>query len=562
MISAISIRDIVLIDRLDLSIKSGLTALTGETGAGKSIVLDALGLALGARGDGSLVREGAGQGSVTAVFELGRSHPILGILSENGLEIELPLIVRRIQSTDGRTRAFINDQPVSATLLRKVAAAVVEIHGQHDDRALIEPATHLRLLDAFCGNGERAAHVTRCWNDWRELQGQLEDYRVEVDQARQDEDYLRHCLEELVVLDPEIGEEDRLHSERQLMMHAEKYAGDIQEAAAALEANGSQRARISAALRKFERAGSDVQPLMTPMVEALDKVLGALDEAQGVVAASQREFEFEPQALNDAEERLFALRGCARKHNVQVDGLPALMAGFEAQLNDVVSGQARLAELSKQCDDAREAYFTSAREISTWRKSGAAELAKKVEAELPPLKLEKASFICAVETSPDEQAGPSGLDRVEFRIATNPGSSPGPLAKIASGGELSRFILALKVVLAGVEGAPTLVFDEIDAAVGGATADAIGVRLDHLSKQMQVITITHSPQVAARAGAHLKIFKSIEMTEQGERAVTRIDTLEQSERLEEVARMLSGANVTEEARAAAKQLINGSAGND
>jgi len=558
MLNAISIRDIVLIDKLDLAIEPGLTALTGETGAGKSIVLDALGLALGARGDGSLVREGAGQGSVVASFELEPSHPIFTMLDENGLEIDLPLIVRRIQSRDGRTRAFINDQPVSAALLRKVTATMVEIHGQHDDRALIEPATHLRLLDAFCGNAELAADVARCWNKCVNLKSELKEFEAEIAKVRQDEEYLRHCLDELNVLNPEIGEEVRLHGERQLMMHAEKYADEIKEAAASLEANGTQRARISAALRKLERADGEVLPLMAPVVEALDKVLVALDEAQGVVAASQREFEFDPQVLNDAEERLFGLRACARKHNVQVDGLPALMAQFETQLGDVVSGQARLSELSRQCDEADDAYFTCARGISSSRQSGALELGKKVEAELPPLKLEKASFRCAVETLPDENAGPNGLDRVEFMIATNPGSSPGPLAKIASGGELSRFILALKVVLAGVEGAPTLVFDEIDAAVGGATADAIGIRLDHLSKQMQVITITHSPQVAARAGAHLKIFKSIEMTDQGERAVTRIDTLEHGERLEEVARMLSGAQVTEEARAAARQLINGS----
>ncbi len=558
MLSAISIRDIVLIDRLDLTIEPGLTALTGETGAGKSIVLDALGLALGARGDGSLVREGAVQGSVVASFDLGPCHPIFTILDENGLDIDLTLIVRRIQSKDGRTRAFINDQPVSAALLRKVTAAMVEIHGQHDDRALIEPATHMRLLDAFCSNTEQAADVARCWNKWVTLKSELEEFQAEIVQAKQDEEYLRHCLDELRVLAPETGEEDRLHGERQLMMHAEKYAGEIKEAAASLEANGSQKSRISAALRKLERAGSEVQPLMAPIVEALDKVLVALDEAQGVVATSQREFEFDPQVLSDTEERLFALRGCARKHNVQVDGLQALMAQFEAQLNEVVSGQARLSKLSRQCDEAGEAYFTRARAISSARQTGAVKLGKKIEAELPPLKLEKATFLVAVDILPDDRAGPSGLDRVEFIIATNPGSSPGPLAKIASGGELSRFILALKVVLAGVEGAPTLVFDEIDAAVGGATADAIGVRLDHLSKQMQVITITHSPQVAARAGVHLKIFKSIEMTEQGERAVTRIDTLTQNERLEEVARMLSGAEVTQEARAAARQLINGS----
>ncbi len=560
MLSALSIRDIVLIDRLDLSIEPGLTALTGETGAGKSIVLDALGLALGARGDGALVRKGAGQGSVVAIFELKPTHPVFDTLRQNGLEIELPLIVRRVQSSDGRTRAFINDQPVSASLLRNITAAMVEIHGQHDDRALIEPATHLRLLDAFCGNVERAAELVRCWNTWRELKAQRDACETAISKAQEDEDYLRHCLDELNILNPETGEEDSLHKERQLMMHAEKYAVDIQEAAASLEGNGGQRARISAALRKLERAGADVQHHMGPIVEALDKVLVALDEAQSVVAASQREFEFEPQALNDAEERLFALRACARKHNVQVDGLPALITSFETQLAGVVSGQAQLAELNRQCEDAKKTYFTRARELSQLRMRGAVELGQKIEAELPPLKLEKASFICAVETLPDQHAGPGGLNRVEFKIATNPGSKPGPLGKIASGGELSRFILALKVVLAGVEGAPTLVFDEIDAAVGGATADAIGIRLEHLARKLQVITITHSPQVAARAAAHLKISKSIEMTSEGERAVTRIDSLGRVERLEEVARMLSGAEVSEEARAAAKHLINGSAG--
>lgn len=558
MLSALSIRDIVLIDRLDLSIEPGLTALTGETGAGKSIVLDALGLALGARGDGSLVREGVGQGSVSAIFELDAAHPIFPLLSENGLEIELPLIVRRIQSRDGRTRAFINDQPVSAALLRKVAGAMVEIHGQHDDRALIEPATHLRLLDAFCGNIDRAIDLTRRWNIWNDLKREVETCRTEISKAQEEEEYLRHCLDELIVLNPEVGEEDTLHGERQLMMHAEKYAGDIKDAATALEGNGAGRARISAALRKLERAGDDVQHHMAPVIEALDNVLVCLDEAQSVVAASLQQFEFEPQALNDAEERLFALRACARKHNIPVDGLPALMEKFDAQLKNVVSGQARLSALSKKCEEARQVYFSKAIEISKRRTQGAVKLGTKVEAELPPLKLERASFTCVVDALADEHAGPNGLDKVEFKIATNPGSTPGPLGKIASGGELSRFILALKVVLAGVEGAPTLVFDEIDAAVGGATADAIGVRLGHLAEQLQVITITHSPQVAARARAHLKIVKSIEMTAEGERAITRIDILGADERLEEVARMLSGAKVTEEARAAAKQLINGS----
>jgi len=559
MLSALSIRDIVLIDRLDLSIQSGLTALTGETGAGKSIVLDALGLALGARGDGSLVRKGAGQGSVAAVFDLNPAHPVLQLLNDNGLEIELPLIVRRIQSADGRTRAFINDHPVSASLLRKVATGMVEIHGQHDDRALIEPATHLRLLDAFCGNGELAADVASGWRYWRELETERDLCAAQITKVREEENYLRHCLDELIALAPEVGEEDNLHSQRQLMMHAEKYADDLHEAAASLEGDGAGAARISAALRKLERAENDVHHHMQPVIEAMDKVLVALDEAVVAVADGVQRFEFEPQALNDTEERLFALRGCARKHNVQVDDLPAVMADFEAQLDEVFSGQARLTELGQQCEAARQAYFTKAGEISRARIQGALVLGRKVEAELPPLKLEKAVFLCAVETLSDDHAGPGGIDKVEFKIATNPGASPGPLGKIASGGELSRFILALKVVLAGVEGAPTLVFDEIDAAVGGATADAIGVRLKHLAQQMQVITITHSPQVAARASAHLKIFKSVEMTEAGERAVTRIDTLEEDERLEEVARMLSGAKVTKEARAAAKQLINGSA---
>lgn len=560
MLSALSIRDIVLIDKLDLPIKPGLTALTGETGAGKSIVLDALGLALGARGDGKLVRKGVEQGMVTAVFDLKPDHPIFDLLRENGLEMDSPLIVRRTQSRDGRTRAFINDHPVSAALLRKATSAVVEIHGQHDDRALIEPAVHRKLLDAFCGHKDLAKDVAKRWNEWRDLKAELEDWKSQISKAREDEEYLRHCLDELVVLDPEIGEEDSLHSERQLMMHAEKYAEDIKEAAAALEGNGVGRSRISASLRKLERTGDDVRQQMAPIIEALDRVLVALDEAQGVVAESQRAFEFEPQALSDAEERLFALRACARKHNVQADDLPSVMARFDAQLSDVVSGQARLMELTKHCEAAEQLYFTKAREISTLRAQGSLELGQKVTAELPPLKLEKATFFCAREVLPDEQAGPTGLDKVEFKIATNPGSSPGPLGKIASGGELSRFILALKVVLADVEGAPTLIFDEIDAAVGGATADAIGIRLDSLATKMQVITITHSPQVAARAAVHLKIIKSIEMGKDGERAVTRIDTLEEDERLEEIARMLSGAEVTKEARAAAQQLINGGSG--
>ena len=559
MLAGLSIRDIVLIDKLDLEFGQGLSALTGETGAGKSILLDAFSLAIGGRGDASLVRQGQAQGQVTAIFDLAKSHPVFALLAENGIAAEDALILRRVQGADGRSRAFINDTSVSVQLLRQVGQALVEIHGQHDDRALIDPAGHRDLVDAFGGLGGEAARVASAYADWQGAEAMRARHEAEIAATRANADYVSHALEELRLLDPQAGEEDALASRRQLMMNAEKIAAELNEALDALQGEGTGGARLAAALRRIERQASVGGAVLTLVTEALERVLAETNTARARIEEALALTAFEPKDLERAEERLFALRALARKHKVMVDDLPVLVDRLETELAALDMSEARAGELARAADAARKTYEALATGLSKARKEAAGRLDREVVGELGPLKLERASFITNMETVELAAGGPGGIDRIAFWVMTNPGTEPGPLMKVASGGELARFILALKVVLAARGSAPTLVFDEADAGVGGATAAAVGERLARLASKVQVLAVTHAPQVAAVADGHLLIAKEPVRGSQGEAMATRVAVLEGEHRREEIARMLAGQTITDEARRAADRLMSRSA---
>jgi DNA repair protein RecN (Recombination protein N) len=553
MLTALSIRDIVLIEKLDIALEAGLTVLTGETGAGKSILLDALGLALGGRGDSTLVRHGASKGVVTAAFSLPATHEALGILEEQGIETDGGLVIRRIQNADGPSRATVNDQPVSLNLLRQIAGSLAEIHGQHADRALVDVAAHRRLVDAFGGLDGQARALAGLWQVLSEANAELNAHQAAMMRAEAERDYIEHAVEELRALDPQADEETKLAEARQLMMHSEQYSAALAEAENVLSGDGVE-ARLSAALRKLERRRDSAGGRLDAACVALDKVLIEMNEAGRAFNEAQRSFAFDPSELEKSEERLFALRAAARKHKCTVDGLAAMRARFESDLMALTDGGQKLAALEAQQSVAQKAYDLAADALSAARKSVAKTLDKAVMAELPPLKLDKARFETQI-TSDAGKPGPQGIDRVEFVVAANPGTPLSPLMKVASGGELARFMLALKVILAAKGSAPTLIFDEIDTGVGGAVADAIGGRLARLAKGLQVLAVTHSPQVAARASEHMLISKMEEVG--SHRMVTRVQSLSEKSRREEVARMLSGAKVTDEARAQADQLLGG-----
>ena len=556
MLARLSIRDIVLIERLDIEFHRGLAVLTGETGAGKSILLDAFALALGGRGDAGLVRHGADQGQVTAVFDIAKGHPASAILADNDFEDTGEMILRRVQLADGRTRAFINDQAISVQTLRAVGAALVEIHGQHDERALVDAATHRRLLDAFAGLDKDATAIEKLWEARRVAQSELAEHRADMERAARDADYLRHAADELKTLAPKDNEESELAERRTGMMQGEKIAGDLREAQDAVSGHNSPISALANAVRRLERRAGSSPNLVEPAVKAIDVAINALEEADQHLTAALIAADFDPAELERIEERLFALRGAARKYTTPVDGLAALAAKYTADVAAIDAGAGRLDVLEAASAKADGAYHAAASKLSMARKKSAEKLNKAVIAELAPLKLERAKFITQVEadvTSP----GPQGIDRVEFWVQTNPGTRPGPMMKVASGGELSRFLLALKVVLSDKGSAPTLVFDEIDTGVGGAVADAIGARLARLAGSVQVMAVTHAPQVAARADQHLLISK--EALDKGRRVATRVNALEDDHRREEIARMLAGAEITTEARAAADRLLKGAA---
>jgi len=552
MLSRLSIRDIVLIDRLDIDFADGLAALTGETGAGKSILLDAFALALGGRGDQALVRQGMEQGQVTAVFDLARDHPARAILAADDIPAEDELILRRVQLSDGRTRAFINDQPVSVQALKSVGSVLVEIHGQHDERALVDAATHRRLLDAFAGLEDQAAKVGALWEVQRAAQAAAEAHRAEVERAEREGDWLRHAVEELNKLSPQTGEETTLAQRRTTMMQAEKVAEDLREAYEVIAGGNSSVPALSGAIRRLERRAAQAPTLVEPTVKALDAALTALDEARAHLESALRTADFDPAELERIEERLFALRAAGRKYNVPVDELAALANKYNGDIALIDAGEEKLKALQAASSQAEAAYRAGAQALSQARNKAGAALDKAVNGELKPLKLERAKFSTQID-SDAAAAGPNGIDRVEFWVQTNPGTRPGPLMKVASGGELARFLLALKVVLADRGSAPTLVFDEVDTGVGGAVADAIGMRLAKLAGGVQVLAVTHAPQVAARADRHYLIAK--DTLDKGKRVATRVTELVAERRREEIARMLAGAEITNEARAAAERLI-------
>lgn len=555
MLSRLSIRDIVLIERLDLSFESGLSVLTGETGAGKSILLDSLSLALGGRGDGSLVRHGEERGQITAVFDLPMEHQARYLIRENGIDDEGDLIFRRVQSADGRTRAFINDQSVSVQLMRQAGQLLVEIHGQHDDRALVDTDAHRALLDAFAGLNEEASTTADNYRLWREAERGLKKHREKVEAAAREADYLRSSVEELETLSPQDGEEDDLAERRSRMMKAERIAGDISEASEFLNGQASPVPMIASLVRRLERKSHEAPGLLEDTVALLDSALDQLSNAQMEVEAALRKTEYDPKELERTEERLFALRAAARKYSVPVTELPALAVRMISDLADLDAGEERLVQLEKHVAEAKAVFDAAAASLSAKRQNAARALSDAVMAELPALKLERARFMAQVESDP-AQASENGIDTVEFHVQTNPGTRPGPIMKVASGGELSRFLLALKVALADRGSAPTLVFDEIDTGVGGAVADAIGQRLKRLSGTVQVLSVTHAPQVAARAATHLLISKG-PTDKGGETIATRVARMDTDERREEIARMLAGASITEEARAAASRLLSG-----
>ncbi|MEI9851073.1 MAG: DNA repair protein RecN [Sphingomonas sp.] len=550
MLTGLSIRDVVLIEALDLEFGAGLGVLTGETGAGKSILLDALGLALGARGDSALVRQGAAQAVVTASFDVGGSGAVAALMAENGLELEPgePLIVRRIVKSDGGSRGFVNDQPASAALLRELGALLVEIHGQHDDRGLLNPRGHRALLDAFA-RADGAA-VAEAWRAWRAVEEALAAARAGQEAAERDREWLEHAAAELDALAPEPGEEAQLAERRAAMQRGEKVAGELQAIAELLDGSEGGLSRLRQAARILERV-ADAHPTLAEALAAIDRAIGEAAEAQDQVDMGAEALAFDPAALEADEARLFELRGLARKHRVQPDELAALAQALAERLALVEGGEAQVARLALAVEAARRGYREAAAALSARRAEAATRLDLAVAAELAPLKLDAARFRTVVEPLGEEQWGTGGIDRVEFLVSTNPGAPFAPLTRIASGGELSRFILALKVSLAEEGGARTLIFDEIDRGVGGAVASAVGERLARLAGTAQLLVVTHSPQVAARGATHLLIAKSHD----GVVTRTGVTPLDAAQRREEIARMLSGAQITDEARAQAERLL-------
>ena len=548
MLTALSIRDVVLIEALELDFAGGLGVLTGETGAGKSILLDALGLALGARGESGLVRHGAAQASVTATFDAPAG--VAGLLDDSGIAIEPgePLIVRRIVKADGGSRGFVNDQPASAALLRELGSLLVEIHGQHDDRGLLNPRGHRALLDAF---GRIDAGTTaQAHAAWRAAEGALAAARAEIETARGDREWLEHAVGELDALAPEPGEEETLADRRRTMQRAEKVADDLRAVEGFLEGSDGGLSQLRQAARVLERV-ADAAPELAEALAAVDRAIIEGAVAEDRLKEARHRLYFDPQAQEEDEARLFDLRGMARKHRVQPDDLAELADDLRRRLAALNAGEEGLGALEARVGAARAAYDAAAATLTTERAAAAARLDAAVAAELAPLKLDAARFRTALAELPAEGWSAAGRDRVEFEISTNPGAPFGPLTKIASGGELSRFILALKVALAEEGSAATMIFDEIDRGVGGAVASAIGERLARLAERTQLLVVTHSPQVAARGGAHLLIAKAHDgiVTRTGVRA------LDEGERREEIARMLSGATVTDEARAQAERLL-------
>ncbi len=553
MLTRLSIRNIVLIEALDLEFRSGLGVLTGETGAGKSILLDALSLVLGNRADSGLVRAGEERASVTATFEFGALPAMLGEkLDEADIEIDSgePLILKRTLRADTRSKAFINDHPVGMVLLRDIAASLVELHGQHDDRGLVNPRGHRALLDRFADGSVDG--VSRAWGEWRAAEDRFAQAREKVETAQADQDLLLAHLAELTAIEPQAGEEARLAEARAAMQKGERLSGDLEELRHLWEGSDSPLAHLRVAARRLERIAPE-HPLLADALAALDRAVIEAGEAEERLSQAGEALVHDPMALDRAETRLFDLRAIARKHRCEVDELPDRMREFRHALDAIEGGEAELDALALAAKAAGETYRERAQTLHRKRREAAGRLDAAVAGELAPLKLDSARFQTAVIELPEERWGAHGIDAVEFLIATNPGAEFAPLNKIASGGELSRFILALKVALAEKGGAATMIFDEIDRGVGGAVASAIGDRLARLAEGGQVLVVTHSPQVAARGRTHYAIHK----TSEGTVTRTSVSLLDAAARQEEIARMLSGAEVTDEARAQADRLLEG-----
>ena len=552
MLVSLSVRDLVLIDRLELAIEGGLCALTGETGAGKSILLDALGLALGARGDSALVRRGASQAVISVDFAPTADHPVWALLEARGLADGGRLVLRRLLAADGRGRAFVNDQPVGIAILRELGEALVEIQGQAGQRGLLNIATHGALLDDFGGLADLADRVAEGFAHWRAAARALAEAEAALAEARRDEDYLRHMLAELDDLAAMPGEEANLDARRNILMQGEKLSQALADARHELTEGRAVDDRIGAAQRLVLRTAERAPGALDEVVEALERALIETAEAMIALDAAARDLAPDPDRLEAAEQRLFALRAAARKHKTDPDSLAALRDDFAARLASIEDGGGAVAELMKQAETARRRFVKQARSLSAKRLIAARELDRQMMEELPHLKLGQVVFATRIEALAENDWTAAGAERVRFEVATNPGDRPGPIARIASGGELSRLMLALKVVLTRSGSAPTLVFDEVDSGIGGAVAAAVGERLARLGQSLQVLVVTHSPQVAARADHHFRVVKG----DAGGQVVTRVEVLAADARREEVARMLAGAKVTDAARAAADSLID------
>ncbi len=547
MLRSLDIRDMLIIERLELRLQPGLNALTGETGAGKSILLDSLGFVLGWRGRAELVREGAEQAEVTAEFDLAEGHPAYDIMDEAGLPRDDTLILRRINTRDGRKTAWVNDRRVSGEVLRALSETLVELHGQHDDRGLLNPRGHRQMLDAFGELEDLVARTRAAWRDLRGAEEALEEARGAVAVLRDEEDFLRHAVLELDTLAPVGGEDAELDSRRRMMQGAERIREDVARAHTALGVDGAD-GLLRDATRWLEGASDKAGDLLDGALAALGRATAELGEAEDAVARALEALDFDASELERVEERLFAIRALARKHNVLPDGLADLAETQRARLSALDSGAEDLAALERDVRDAAGRYDTAADTLGAARAEAAEGLDAAMVAELAPLKMERAVFTTEID---ETDAGPEGRDKVEFTVATNPGAPSGPLNRIASGGELSRFLLALKVCLTADTQGVTMIFDEIDRGVGGATADAVGRRLEALASGAQVLVVTHSPQVAARAGHHWRVDKQIV----ADKTLSTVTSLAAGERVDELARMLAGDKVTDEARSAAKVLL-------
>ena len=555
MLRTLTIRDVVLIEALEIEANDGLCALTGETGAGKSILLDSLGLALGGRGDAALVRHGAPQASVTAAFELDAGNPVFRYLRDHDLAFDGgEIILRRVMASDGRSKAFINDQPVSINALRDVGAMLVDIHGQFETRGLLDPKTHRDTLDQFAGTVAQAAKVSAQYHTWQAAMRERDELMQRIADAKRDQDYWQDACDELAKLAPQLQEEETLLQRRVTLAAREQISTSFAEARELLEDQNGAIAQVNRAWKILDRMIPKAGEKLQPAVDALDRAVAEMRASADIMDSWFDDADRGPDTLEAVDDRLHALRAAARKHQCRVDDLSAILSDISERLSSIRDDDGLLAKLEHAADAAYKAYRDLAHALSDVRRKAAKKLDKAVIGELAPLKLDKARFETTIDVLPDTQWGPSGMDAVQFMVTTNPGAAPGPINKIASGGELSRFMLAIKVVLAGTTAVPVLVFDEVDAGLGGATADAVGERLARLAQAgRQVLVVTHSPQVAARAANHWIVSKAANDDGIVRTSLLRLET--QKSRQMEIARMLSGASVTPEALAAAGKLL-------